>query len=247
MNEIYELAIESAEVELVVTEGFADKAKAAGSKVIEKFKVFIKKFIVFIKDKLGKFAKYIEKLAHKLASMNEMADNKMIDVPVCIILDDTSRTVVSIDNKVKRVINDLKSNNDIDEDDLDFSEERQKISYIYLTHTHNISVREAKKEVLTILSYIHNRNDIIIDRIKGLSGLMDQLEKSTTGKNVGSVNKQISAIQKLISIEQAVVSYNTKTLEKCLELVKRIGNKDLKKEVGFTKRLEDQLTKPVLN
>lgn len=171
----------------------------------------------------------------------------MIDVPVCIILDDTSRTVVSIDNKVKRVINNLKSNNDIDEDDLDFSEERQKISYIYLTHTHNISVREAKKEVLTILSYIHNRNDIIIDRIKGLSGLMDQLEKSTTGKNVGSVNKQISAIQKLISIEQAVVSYNTKTLEKCLELVKRIGNKDLKKEVGFAKRLEDQLTKPVLN
>ena len=76
---------------------------------------------------------------------------------------------------------------------------------------------------------------------------MDQLEKSTTGKNVGSVNKQISAIQKLISIEQAIVSYNTKTLEKCLELVKRIGNKDLKKEVGFAKRLEDQLTKPVLN
>ena len=43
MNELYKLTIESAELELAVTEGFADKAKSTVSKIIEKLKVFIKK------------------------------------------------------------------------------------------------------------------------------------------------------------------------------------------------------------
>lgn len=43
MNEIYELTIESTELELTVTEGFADKAKSTASKIIEKLKTFIKK------------------------------------------------------------------------------------------------------------------------------------------------------------------------------------------------------------
>lgn len=42
MNELYELTIESAELELAVTEGFVDKAKSTASKIIEKLKMFIK-------------------------------------------------------------------------------------------------------------------------------------------------------------------------------------------------------------
>lgn len=43
MNELYELAIESAEIELMVTEGVTDKTKDLVNKIIEKVKAFVKK------------------------------------------------------------------------------------------------------------------------------------------------------------------------------------------------------------
>ena len=46
MNEIYELAIESAEVELLLTEGFADKAKDIAKKAAIKIKEIIKKLLI---------------------------------------------------------------------------------------------------------------------------------------------------------------------------------------------------------
>ena len=45
MNELYELAIESAEIELMVTEGVTDKTKDLVNKIIEKVKAFVKKMI----------------------------------------------------------------------------------------------------------------------------------------------------------------------------------------------------------
>lgn len=246
MNEIYKLTIESAELELAVTEGFADKAKSTVSKIIEKLKVFIKKCIVFIKDKCAKFIKFVEKLAHKLAHINEMDDDRYIDVPMCIILDESAKTVVSIDNKVKHIIEKLKRNVDVDEKDFDFSEERPKIGYILLTDKRSILVREAKKEILTTLSYIHNKNDNIAFTITGLSNEILKLEKSITDSDTPLINKQITVIQKLITIEQSLISYNNKTVEKCLELVKKIGNKKLKDKVATAKQIEDRVTKPVL-
>lgn len=99
MNELYELTIESADLELAVTEGFADKAKSTASKIIEKLKTFIKKFIVFIKDKCVKFIKYVLHLATKLKNLTEMDDREMIDVPNCIIVDDSAKTLMSIEKK----------------------------------------------------------------------------------------------------------------------------------------------------
>lgn len=52
MNELYELAIESAEIELMVTEGVTDKTKDLVNKIIEKVKAFVKKMITIITTKL---------------------------------------------------------------------------------------------------------------------------------------------------------------------------------------------------
>lgn len=127
MNEIYELTIESTELELTVTEGFADKAKSTASKIIEKLKTFIKKFIVFIKDKCVKFIKYVLHLATKLKNLTEMDDREMIDVPNCIIVDDSAKTLMSIEKKVLRALTQLENGADVDEEYLDFSKERSII------------------------------------------------------------------------------------------------------------------------
>lgn len=247
MNELYELAIESAELELAVTEGFADKAKSTVSKIIEKLKVFIKKFIIFIKDKCVKFIKSVLNLATKLKNLTEMSDNKMIDVPKCIIVDESAKVHVSIVQKMKRIITELNRTGDVDKDYLDFSKEWDMIEQVLLRYTQNMSVGDAKQEILTTLSYIHNSNDNVVNTVKALSDRIDKLEKSKTDSNTMSINKQITIIQKLISIEQYVVSYNNKTLEKCLMLIKKIGNKKIKDGVTVAKQIEDHVTKPVLN
>ena len=132
MNELYELAIESAEIELAVTEGFADKAKSTVSKIIEKLKVFIKKFIIFIKDKCVKFIKSVLNLATKLKNLTEMSDNKMIDVPKCIIVDESAKVHVSIVQKMKRIITELNRTGYVDKDYLDFSKEWYMIEQVLL-------------------------------------------------------------------------------------------------------------------
>ena len=248
MNDIYELTIESAELELAVTEGFADKTKSTASKIIEKLKVFIKKFIAFIKDKCVKFIKFVLNLATKLKQhLTEMDDHKMIDVPKCVIVDDSAKVHVSIVQKITRTITELNRSGDVDKEYLDFSKEYDTIEQILLRYTQNMSVGDAKKEILTTLSYVHNSNENVVNTIKALSDRIDKLEKARLDSNTMNVNKQIAVIQKLISIEQYVISYNNKTLEKCLILIKKIGNKKIKDGVTVAKQIEDHVTKPVLN
>jgi hypothetical protein len=247
MHELYELTIESADLELAVTEGFADKAKSTASKIIEKLKTFIKKFIVFIKDKCVKFIKYVLHLATKLKNLTEMDDREMIDVPNCIIVDDSAKTLMSIEKKVLRALTQLEKGDDVDEEYLNFSKERSTIDQILLGYSQSISVAKAKKDIMGTLSYIHQKNNIAVGIIKSLNDMIDKLEKDETNSNRLDRYNQLVIIQKLISIEQYMITYNNKTLEKCLILIKKIGNKKIKDEVETSKKIEDHVTKPVLN
>lgn len=247
MHELYDLTIESADLELAVTEGFADKAKSTASKIIEKLKTFIKKFIVFIKDKCVKFIKYVLHLATKLKNLTEMDDREMIDVPNCIIVDDSAKTLMSIEKKVLRALTQLEKGDDVDEEYLNFSKERSTIDQILLGYSQSISVAKAKKDIMGTLSYIHQKNNIVVGTIKSLNVMIDKLEKDETNSNRLDRYNQLVIIQKLISIEQYMITYNNKTLEKCLILIKKIGNKKIKDEVETSKKIEDHVTKPVLN
>lgn len=48
MHELYDIAIESTEVELLLTEGFTDKTKQLILKAVKKIKEMIKKMISYI-------------------------------------------------------------------------------------------------------------------------------------------------------------------------------------------------------
>ena len=61
-NNSNEFLIESAEIDLLVTEGMADKAKNAVDKVITRIRELINKIINFIKGKLTKQAKQTEEV-----------------------------------------------------------------------------------------------------------------------------------------------------------------------------------------
>lgn len=172
----------------------------------------------------------------------------MINVPKCIIVDECSKVFVNLDTRVKYLINHgLKDIDDITEKDLDITKYRDEMEIFLSEYSRYMSVGDAKKEILTMLSYIHHKNDVIVDRIKGLSRLIDTLDNIKDSENASRLNKEIHIIQKIISIDQYVISYNNKTLEKCLTLIKKIGNKKIKDEVETSKKIEDHVTKPVLD
>lgn len=136
---------------------------------------------------------------------------------------------------------------DVDEEYLDFSKERSTIDQILLQYSQSISVAKAKKDIMGTLSYIHQKNNIAVGIIKSLNDMIDKLEKSETDSNRLDKYNQLVVIQKLISIEQYMITYNNKTLEKCLILIKKIGNKKIKDEVETSKKIEDHVTKSVLD
>lgn len=81
MNELYELAIESAEIELMVTEGVADKTKDLVNKIIEKVKVFVKKMITIITTKLHDYLAKMKKRTANKSAVNHTADNDTVSIP----------------------------------------------------------------------------------------------------------------------------------------------------------------------
>lgn len=80
MNEIYELAIESAEVELLLTEGFADKAKDIAKKAVVKIKEIIKKILKKIADIIDKGIGKYQKLELAAKDFIHDNDNRQISI-----------------------------------------------------------------------------------------------------------------------------------------------------------------------
>lgn len=75
-----EIMIESVEIDLLVTEGLADKAKNAVDKVIKRIRELINKIINFIKGKLSKQTKQTEeviKVVEKKVEAKEIEPNQL--------------------------------------------------------------------------------------------------------------------------------------------------------------------------
>ena len=81
-NTINEFIIESAEINLLVTEGLADKSKKTFVAVIKKIKEFIRKVLTYIKSKLVNKIKSVDKNI-KTAKVNE-TETETIEEPITL-------------------------------------------------------------------------------------------------------------------------------------------------------------------
>ena len=81
-NTSNELLIESAEINLLVTEGLADKSKKTFATVIKKIKEFIRKVLTYIKSKLANKIKIVDKNI-KTAKVNE-TETETFEKPITL-------------------------------------------------------------------------------------------------------------------------------------------------------------------
>lgn len=154
MNELYEIAIESTEVELLLTEGFADKTKQLILKAVKKIKEMIKKMISYIKTKLIYKIKRNRKDITDIIKQNVIIrSNATVVVPTIFNQFETllDALIKAIYDKLEMMLRDK----DFDLNDIDFTSEIDSIKD-QLVSVIEIPVRQAINIIDNINKYSDN-------------------------------------------------------------------------------------------
>lgn len=122
MHELYEITIESTEVELLLTEGFTDKTKQLILKAVKKIKEMIKKMISYIKTKLiYKIKRNRKDIADIIKQNAIIRSNATVVVPTIFNQFETllDALIKAIYDKLEMMLRDK----DFDLNDIDFTSE----------------------------------------------------------------------------------------------------------------------------
>lgn len=126
MNELYEIAIESTEVKLLLTEGFVDKSKQLIIKAIKKIKEMIKKMISYIKTKLiYKIKRNRKDIADIIKRNAIIRSNATVVVPT--IFNQFETLLDALINAIYTKLKMMLRNKDFDLNDIDFTSEIDSI------------------------------------------------------------------------------------------------------------------------
>lgn len=154
MNELYEIAIESTEVELLLTEGFADKTKQLILKAVKKIKEMIKKMISYIKTKLiYKIKRNRKDIADIIKQNAIIRSNATVVVPTIFNQFETllDALIKAIYDKLEMMLRDK----DFDLNDIDFTSEIDTIKD-QLVSVIEMPVKQAIHIIDTINKYSDN-------------------------------------------------------------------------------------------
>lgn len=171
-NTSNEFIIESAEINLLVTEGLADKSKKTFVAVIKKIKEFIRKVLTYIKSKLVNKIKSVDKNI-KMAKVNE-TETETIEEPITLA---NTKKLNDILNQVEMV---LKTSKKITyKPDVDLDEPLNTVTKDYETLE---SVYEKYKDNIdeTYTKITPNMFDIYGEINKKCSDILDSIRQNTS-------------------------------------------------------------------
>lgn len=181
MNELYELAIESAEIELIVTEGIVSGSKKLIDTAIKKLKELLQRIVNFIKDKIQAGSKAIEKLLGKFNGSNKAltidaneSDLKVLNLDVANTI---VKSVILTQKEADKVIYSLVSDNAKVSVD-DYREEIEKCDNIFAKYRDDL-----------MITY-RNPRDLDIPKLTDLNKTIMQ----TSAKMLNSIDKLDAAI-----------------------------------------------------
>lgn len=102
-NTSNEILMESAEIELLVTEGLVDKSKKAFTNIIKKIKEFIRKVLTYIKSKLTNKIKAVDNNIKKA----KVDETETVEEPITLA---NSEKLNNLLNYVEKMVNSAKKN-----------------------------------------------------------------------------------------------------------------------------------------
>ena len=205
MHELYGIAIESTEVELLLTEGFADKTKQLILKAVKKIKEMIKKMISYIKTKLIYKIKRNRKVIADIIKQNAIIrSNATVVVPTIFNQFDTllDALIESIYTKLEMILRDK----DFDLNNIDFTSEIDAIK------GQLVSVIEMPaKQAIRIIDNINKYSDNNLEDLQKIFNRSNELLTSygNIAEKTDYDDRCIAAMQKVIpAINTIIVSIN---------------------------------------
>lgn len=181
MNELYELLIESQDVQLIVTEGIVSGSKKLIETAIKKLKELLQRIVNFIKDKIQAGSKAIEKLLGKFKGSNKAltidaneSDLKVLNLDVANTI---VKSVILTQKEADKVIYSLVSDNAKVSVD-DYREEIDKCDNIFAKYRDDL-----------MITY-KNPRDLDIPKLTDLNKTIMQ----TSAKMLNSIDKLDAAI-----------------------------------------------------
>lgn len=203
MNELYEIAIESTEVELLLTEGFADKTKQLILKAVKKIKEMIKKMISYIKTKLiYKIKRNRKDIADIIKQNAIIRSNATVVVPTIFNQFETllDALIESIYTKLEMILRDK----DFDLNDIDFTSEIDAIK------GQLVSVIEMPvKQAIHIIDTINKYSDNNLEDLQKIFNRSNELLTSyvNIAEKTDYDDRCIAAMQKIIPAINAIIMF----------------------------------------
>lgn len=208
MNDVYELTLESNDIQLVVTEGVVSGSKKLIETAIKKLKELLKKIVNFIKEKIQSTSKAIEKQLSKFKGNPKDTDVDAVESDLKVLNLDVATTIVKsvilTQKEADKVIYSLVSDNakvNID----DYREEIEKCDNIFAKYRDDLMITFKDYRDLN-LPKLHDLNKTIMEASGKLLNSIDKLDAAINAiKNKGQEENLSILVNNLTVVEHSLM------------------------------------------
>lgn len=218
MNELYELAIESAEIELMVTEGVTDKTKDLVNKIIEKVKVFVKKMITIITTKLHDYLAKMKKRTANKSAVDHTVDNDMVSIPKAFT--EYERIIPLVRKKIKEGLEVMLRRKEFDPFDYYLGTEMGDMD-----RAHENEERVPIKKARDIINHIIDTMPAVLkyeqDALNSITRIANEFKSN--GDRSEYNRNSINLLNKLLLAERALIMFISDIITRSNQMINQIG------------------------
>lgn len=208
MNDIYELTIESQDIQLIVTEGIVSGSKKLIDTAITKLKELLKRIVNFIKEKIQAGSKAVKALLSKIKGHGKpltidagASDTKVLNLDVANTI---VKSVILTQKEADKVIYSLVSDNAKVSVD-DYREEIEKCDNIFAKYRDDLMIIYKKPQDLDIPKLADLNNTIMNASGKMLNSI-DKLDAAINAiKNKGEQENLSPLVHNLSVVEHSLM------------------------------------------
>ena len=208
MNELYELTIESQDIQLIVTEGIVSGSKKLISTAITKLKELLKRIVNFIKEKIQAGSKAVKALLSKIKGHGKPltidageADIKVLNLDVANTI---VKSVILTQKEADKLIYSLVSDNAKVSVD-DYREEIEKCDNVFAKYRDDLMIIYKKPQDLDIPKLADLNNTIMNASGKMLNSI-DKLDAAINAiKNKGEEENLSPLVHNLSVVEHSLM------------------------------------------
>ena len=208
MNELYEMTLESQDIQLIVTEGIVSGSKKLIDTAITKLKELLKRIVNFIKEKIQAGSKAVKALLSKIKGHGKPLTIDAGEVDIKVLNLDVANTIVKsvilTQKEADKVIYSLVSDNAKVSVD-DYREEIEKCDNIFAKYRDDLMIIYKKPQDLDIPKLADLNNTIMNASGKMLNSI-DKLDATINAiKNKGEEENLSPLVHNLSVVEHSLM------------------------------------------